>query len=67
VTGTEASVDMFTSSSGHRGLYHHMILPINIPIVMPMHTSGLVTEIIEEIYVVLISFGFAILTKRVNR
>lgn len=29
---------MFTSSLGHRDLYHHMILPINIPTVMQMLT-----------------------------
>jgi hypothetical protein len=36
--GTEASVGVFTSSLGHRDLYHHMILPINIPTVMQMLT-----------------------------
>jgi hypothetical protein len=36
--GMEASVGVFTSSLGHRDLYHHMILPINIPTVMQMLT-----------------------------
>jgi hypothetical protein len=38
VTGTEASVGMFTSSLGHRDLYHPMILRMNIPTVMQMLT-----------------------------
>ena len=34
VTGMEASVGKFTSSLGRRGLYLHMILPINMLMVM---------------------------------
>lgn len=38
VTGMEASGGMFTSSLGRRGLYHPMIMPINILTVMQMLT-----------------------------
>lgn len=38
VTGMAASVGMFTSSLGHKGLYHRMILLINAVTVMQMLT-----------------------------
>ncbi|KAJ7963390.1 Calcium-binding endonuclease/exonuclease/phosphatase family [Quillaja saponaria] len=66
VTGMEASVDMYTSSLGHKGLYLHMILPMNILTVTLMPISGLATAIIGEISVVWTLFGFAILTNHEN-